>query len=73
MSEYGTKQRPIGLSDRALALVQRHAAALPADQRDVFLQDVAAWLTDDPSDDTVAAAVNVVLDPSRCMTDASTT
>jgi hypothetical protein len=68
-----TTKHPIGLSDRALALVQRHAAALPVDQRDVFQQDVAARLTDAPSDDAVAVAVNVVLDPSRCMTDASTT
>jgi len=56
------QQQPIGLSDRAIALVQRHAAALPVDQRDGFLRDVAARLTDAPSDDAAAVAVNIVLD-----------
>jgi hypothetical protein len=32
------------------------------DQRDGFLRDVAARLTDAPSDDAVAVAVNIVLD-----------
>jgi hypothetical protein len=56
------QQQPIGLSDRAIALVQRHAAALPVDQRDVFLRYVAARLTDAPSDDAVAQALNIALD-----------
>ena len=30
------KSHPIGLSDRAMSLVQRHAKALPVDQRDKF-------------------------------------
>ena len=30
---------PIGLSDRAMQLVQRHAKALPLDQRDGFLEE----------------------------------
>jgi hypothetical protein len=55
-------EHPIGLSDRALAMVQRHAAALPVDQRAQFLRDVAACLTDAPSDGAVAQAVNIVLD-----------
>jgi hypothetical protein len=58
------KQQPIGLSDRALALVQRHAAALPLAQRDQFLRNLAARLTDAPTDDAVAAAVNIVLEIS---------
>jgi len=50
------------LSDRALKLVQRHAAALPVDQRGRFLEDLAARLTPEPSDDAVLRAVNAVLD-----------
>jgi hypothetical protein len=57
-----TTKQPIGLSDRALAVVQRHAAALPVSQRDTFLRDVVDRLADAPSDDAVAVAVNIVLD-----------
>jgi hypothetical protein len=55
------KQHPIGLSDRALALVRRHAAAMPVDQRGRFLEDLAARLASAPSDDAVLRAINVVL------------
>lgn len=58
---------PIGLSDRALSLVQRHARALPVDQRDKFLRDVAARLASEPSDDAVVQALNVVMDRRRAV------
>jgi hypothetical protein len=56
------QSHPVGLSDKALALVQRHAAALPVDQRGRFLESVTARLAPEPSDDAVLRAVNAVLD-----------
>jgi hypothetical protein len=47
--------------DRALRLVQRHAAALPVDHRGRFLEDLAARLAPGPSDEAVEQALNVVL------------
>ncbi len=59
------KTHPIGLSDRALALVQRHAMALPVEEREPFWHDVFTRLGDKPSDAAVVTALNVVLDRRR--------
>ena len=53
---------PIGLSDRALKLVQQHAASLPLSQRGLFLESLAKRLVPSPSDDAVLRALNTVPD-----------
>jgi hypothetical protein len=54
--------QPIGLSDRAMSLVQRHAEALPIEEREKFLEDLAKRLAPEPSDFAVSVALNLVLD-----------
>lgn len=54
--------RPLSLSDRQLWLVTKAAKAVPVSHRDHFLQQVAAHLASEPSDDAVQAALNAQLD-----------
>jgi hypothetical protein len=54
-------KRPLALSDRQLRFVRAAASALPLDQRDGFLQNVASHLTSEPSNDAVQAAINIAL------------
>ena len=54
--------RPLSLSDRPLHLLQSAAKAVPAERRELFLQDVAKHLTSEPSDPAVVAAINAQLD-----------
>jgi hypothetical protein len=56
------KHRPLSLTDRKMQLLRGTASALPLDQRDGFLQNVASHLTGEPSDAAVQAAVNATLD-----------
>jgi len=54
-------KRPISLSDNQMRLIEHAARSLRPDQRDGFLQTVAAHLTGEPSDDACTAAVQVAL------------
>lgn len=51
----------LALTDRQLGLIKHAASALPVDQRDQFLRDIAKRLAGEPSDAAVAEAVNVTL------------
>ncbi|HEY5125880.1 MAG TPA: hypothetical protein VIJ35_01030 [Bradyrhizobium sp.] len=55
-------KRPLALSDRQLRFVRAAASAAPLAQRDQFLRDLAKHLAGEPSDESVMAAINVVLD-----------
>jgi len=50
------------LSDQQLRLVRAAASAVPVEQRDQFLHDIAERLAGEPSDDAITQAINVVLD-----------
>ena len=57
-----TAPRALALSDKQLGLLQRAAASLAVEERDHFLQAVAAHLSGQPTDDAVIAAINAALD-----------
>jgi hypothetical protein len=57
-----TRAAALALTDAQLALVQRHAAALPVALRDRYLREVADRLRGQPSDAALLAAINLALD-----------
>jgi hypothetical protein len=50
---------PLSLSDQQLELVMVAARTLPVEQRHQFLREVASGLVRSPTDDAVAAAVDL--------------
>jgi hypothetical protein len=50
---------PLSLSDQQLVMVMVAARTLPVEQRHQFLREVASGLVHCPTDDAVAAAVDV--------------
>jgi hypothetical protein len=55
-------ERPLSLSDRQLYLLRQAAKAIPIQQRENWLSDVAKRLTGEPSDAAVMQAINVQYD-----------
>ena len=51
----------ISLSDRQLAMLQRHSAGLKVEQRDRFLRVIADRLTGEVTDAALLAAINLAL------------
>ena len=55
-------QKPIGLTDRQLRLLQSAVRSVPQKQREKFVTDVAKHLSSEPSDAAVQSAINAMLD-----------
>ena len=53
--------RPLALTDMQLTILQRAAGSLPIEQRDRFLQQVAAQLRGQPATHAVEVAVGRAL------------
>jgi len=54
--------KPIGLTDRQMTFLEKAIRAVPPRQREEFMQRVAKHLCSEPTDETVAAAVNGQMD-----------
>jgi hypothetical protein len=54
--------KPLSFSDRQLRLLTEAAKALPVHRREMFLQQVAAHLAAEPTDQAVQVALKAQLD-----------
>ena len=50
--------KPIGLTDRQMAFLEKAIRAVPPRQREQFMAAIAKHLTAEPNDDALAAAIN---------------
>lgn len=57
--------RPLALTDRQMALVERAAAQVPPQDRDAFLRALAERLGSSPSDNALQAAIAMTFPPMR--------
>jgi hypothetical protein len=55
------RERPLALTDSQMALLKRHAAALPEGKRDAFVREVMRRLGEGPpATPALEAAINLV-------------